>query len=111
MQAGALDRRILLRRVVETEQGGRNVEAVTDFPLWADKRPERGTEAQAADQVQAWAYVTWRIRWFEFAGNETPTAKWRVVEGARVYDVLEIREIGRREGVDLYCRTRAEDQA
>lgn len=112
MRAGRMDRRVKLRKLVESQSDSG---AVVETPLlvgtlWAQKQPERGTERFAEDQVQGWATVTWRVRWFQ-ENLEDPTVKWQLLEGTRVYDILEVREIGRREGWELATRCRAEDQA
>lgn len=112
MQAGKLDRRITLRKLVERQSSsGAVVTAPQDVAtMWAQKVHERGTEAYREGQVQGWAVVVWRTRWFLEAVSE-PTVKWEIVEGARVYEVLEVREVGRREGWEFVSRARAEDQA
>jgi head-tail adaptor len=112
MQAGRLDRRVKLQKLVESQSDSG---AVVETPhlvatVWAEKIPERGTERFAEDQVQGWAVVRWRLRWFQ-ENLEDPTVKWQLVEGQRVYDVQEVREIGRREGWEFVTRCRAEDQA
>lgn len=112
MQAGKLDRRITLRKLVESQSSsGAVVTTPQDVAtLWAQKVHERGTEAYREGQVQGWAAVIWRTRWFLDAALEAPTVKWELLEGERVYEVLEVREVGRREGWEFVTRARAEDQ-
>jgi head-tail adaptor len=111
MRAGALDRRITLRRLVEGRSGSG---AVVYTPqnvatVWAQKMPDRGTEGFREAQVQGWSVVIWRIRYFR-DGLEEPTVKWEILEGSRVHEILEVRELGRRDGWELVTRARAEDQ-
>ncbi len=111
MNAGILDRRITLRKLIE---GQSDSGAVTYTPqnfatVWAQKVPDRGSEAFREAQLQGWALVTWRTRFFQDALAD-PTVKWDLLEGDRVYEILEVREIGRREGWELVTRCRAEDQ-
>ena len=109
--AGKRDRLVTIRRLRDSQSGSgaavETPEVVTN--LYAEKVPDSGTEAFREDQVQGWANVTWRTLWFR-DGLDDPTVKWQIVEGARVYDVLSVREIGRRAGWEFVTRVRAEDQ-
>ena len=112
MQAGRLDRRVTLRKLTEGQSASG---AVTYTPedvaiVWAQKVPERGTETFGEQQVQGWSNVVWRIRWLQEDDLQDPTVKWELLEGTRVYEILSISEIGRREGWELATRCRAEDQ-
>lgn len=113
MQAGKLDRRITLRRLVESQSASGAVVVTPQnvATLWAQKMPERGSETYREGQVQGWSAVVWRTRHFFDSALEEPTVKWEIVEGERVYEILEVREIGRREGWEFVARARAEDQA
>lgn len=112
MRAGDLDCRITLQKLVESQsESGATIVTPQDFrTVWAQKVPDRGTEAYREGQVQGWAAVIWRTRYFLDAGQE-PTVKWQILEGTRVYEILEAREIERREGWEFVTRARAEDQA
>lgn len=110
--AGLLDRRITFRKLVETQSAsGAVVYTPQDVAtVWAQKIHERGTESFREGQAQGWSAVLWRTRFFKDAAQE-PTVKWEIVEGLRVYEVLEVREMGRAEGWEFVSRARAEDQA
>ena len=112
MQAGKLDRRITFRKLVESQSAsGAVVYAPQDVAtVWAEKVPDSGLEAFREGQVQGWFAVVWRTRFFRDAADD-PTVKWEIVEGLRVYEVLDVREIGRREGWEFVTRARAEDQS
>jgi hypothetical protein len=109
--AGDYDRRITLRKLVESQSAsGAVVLAPQVFGImWARKMPDRGLEAFREGQIQGWATVTWRTRYFR-DGAQEPTVKWEILEGLRAYEVLEVREIGRKEGWEFVTRARAEDQ-
>lgn len=111
VQAGKLDRRVTLRRLVEGRSPSHGVTQTAQpvIRVWAQKVPERGSEQFQEGQRQGWAAVTWRIRYLG-AGVLEPTVKWELLEGQRVYEVLDVRELGRREGWELVTRTRSEDQ-
>ena len=72
--------------------------------------PERGTEAFREGQPQAWSTVLFRTLYVLDAAK-VPTAKYRIVFEGRTYDVVDVREIGRRRGWEFVCRARAEDRA
>lgn len=112
MQAGKLDRRVTFRKLTETASasGGVILTPTHVVTVWAAKVPDRGLEAFREGQVQGWAAVTWRTRYFR-DGFDEPTVKWELLEGTRVYEILDVREIGRREGWEFVTRARAEDQA
>jgi len=109
--AGSRRWQITLRRLVESQSDSGAVKFTPETvkTLWAQKITDRGTEAFREGQIVAWANVTWRTAWFQDE-LEDPTVKWQLVEGARVYDVLAVREIGRRAGWEFNTRARAEDQ-
>lgn len=112
MQAGRLDRRVTLERMAPRQSPSGAVTLTPEYvaTVWAQKMPERGSESFREQQVQGWSPVVWRIRHLGDGIGE-PTVKWRLLEGARVYDILAVQEIGRREGWELTTRARAEDQA
>lgn len=111
MQAGRLDRRIKLYKLIESQTDSGAVELTSELvaKVWAAKMPEKGSEGFREEQEQGWAVVTWQIRWIQ-DGLDDPTVKWELRERERVYDILEVREIGRRVGWELVTRCRAEDQ-
>jgi len=112
-QAGKRDRRITLRRYDEgrsaTGAPTRTARVVGDF--WAEKVPESWPTdyEQAQQQRVGWSPVTWRILYVSI-GLVEPTVKWDLLEGDRVYEILQVKEIGRREGLEPVTRARAEDQ-
>ncbi len=112
MQAGRLDRRVTLRKHVESQSAsGAVIYTPTAIAtVWARKTPDRGAEAFREGQVQGWTNVIWQIRYIRDVLAD-PTVKWDLLEGTRVYEILAVNEIGRREGWELVTRCRAEDQA
>ena len=106
MRAGRLDRRITLQRKTQAENSfGEPVEAWVDMAtVWAEKLPLRGSTAFAANQRLAEAETKWRIRYRQ---NLTPLDRIIDDEG-RPCDVLGVLEIGRRVGLEIYTKRRAE---
>jgi SPP1 family predicted phage head-tail adaptor len=105
MRAGALDRRITLQRGVAVQddfnQPVKSWEEIAT--VWAEVRPVGGGEGFDAQQLKATADVRIAIRYRDDVTPET-----RVVYGSQVHDILAIQEIGRREGLELITRARAE---
>jgi SPP1 family predicted phage head-tail adaptor len=100
MRAGDLDRRITIQRRVVTS--GPFNEPIVTFELlaeiWADVRQQGGAEFLKAETIIAQRRVVFCIRWL--AGV---TALDRVVYEGRSHNVTEVRELGRREGLELYA--------
>lgn len=113
MRAGALDRKVTLeRRQVETSASGVAAEHWYRLagPVWADVRPLRSHEVRGPvpgiEQVSAHDELAVEIRWSPAVSGVN--AKDRVVDGASVMDILAVHEIGRREGLKLIVRRRAD---
>jgi SPP1 family predicted phage head-tail adaptor len=105
MRAGKLDRRLTIRRM---EAGAPNAlneraETWTDVAtVWAQQRPNRGSERFAAGQVNGTAVMTFHIR---FRGDLT--TRDRVVCEGIVYEIVAPpREIGRRVVTEIDCIAR-----
>jgi len=109
LAAGALDRRIRLEREAPgtpTDSG----EPTSDWQLvaevWAQKEALRASETFAAQQELAEADVRFRLRY----RTDVFPDHMRVVDDAgREFDILGVHEIGRREGLELLTRARAEE--
>jgi SPP1 family predicted phage head-tail adaptor len=110
VQAGKLDRRIVFQKATESQSAsGAVVETWSNVAtVWATYLPESGTEGFRETQEQGWSVVRFRTRyWVDVDG--VPTVKYRIVFDDVVYDILEVRELGRREGWEFVARARAED--
>lgn len=112
MNPGAMDRRIRIDEATETQDPGSGATEQTWLPrltCWAEKRNLPGAEFYQAQQMAATADVVWRIRW-PSAISPTPDESWRLVELAddRIYDLVAVQEIGRRDGLEIRARARAD---
>jgi SPP1 family predicted phage head-tail adaptor len=98
MKAGALDRRVTLqRKTIVQDDYGEEEEVWTDLAtVSAQVVQQSGREFLAAEQIQAEMRVLFRIRWFEGL-----TVLDRVSYGGRLHNIQEVKELGRREGVEL----------
>jgi SPP1 family predicted phage head-tail adaptor len=100
MRAGKLDRRLTIRRLTETGRNAYNepiLEWADVATVWAQQRPERGSERFAAAQVNGTSVMTFQIRYL--AGLDV---KDRLVYEGREYEIVAPpREIGRRVGIEI----------
>lgn len=120
MQAGRLDRFITLQRysAVMLPSGDRLLEWATLGPSRrpASVRPASGTEGFTTPQTVAIELTEFRIRYSADVSSATPidriiypaltsaeinASPVADVSAARVYDVVAVHEIGRREGLQI----------
>ena len=109
MRAGTLDRRIVIERRTVDAAATEPVETWGPLPetapdptaVWAAVRQQSGREFFAADQVQSERKVVFRLRWR--TGIKVTD---RVVYDGRHHDIHEVRELGRRDGLELFTTTR-----
>ena len=111
LPAGNLDRRIRLERATIT-QNALNEDIPTWGELatvWTSKLDVSDGERLAAAEVAAVISTRFRIRWSSLVASLNP--KDRVVyptSGGRIYDIVAVKEIGRREGLEISAMARAD---
>ena len=102
IRAGDLDRRIELQRATTTRDPIYN-EPIPSWStiatVWAAVRQTAGREFLAGSSEVGEQRAVFVVRWL--AGI---TARDRVVYAGRIYDLDDVREIGRREGLELHGR-------
>lgn len=106
MKSGKLDRRVVLMRPTTTSNGfGEPVEEFVDAArVWASiARPNPGGEVFQADQNSNEQPTTFEIR---FRDDLQISAKWRLQYRGRTYDIVNVEEIGRRDGLRLTTTAR-----
>jgi SPP1 family predicted phage head-tail adaptor len=108
MLSGRLDRRIRLDRA-STSTNAIN-EIVTTWAalatVWAEYEPLQDSERYEARQIGAIATARFRIRYSATVADLSPLD--RVVFEGRVFDIHAVKEIGRREGLEITAAARAE---
>jgi SPP1 family predicted phage head-tail adaptor len=108
MEAGTLDRRVQFRRFTLTDDGFAQVEAFGDLgsPVWASKTDVSDGERYRANEVSASVTARFVVRYSPFTASITPAD--RMVCAGREYDITNIKEIGRREGLEMTASARGD---
>lgn len=108
MQAGPLDRRVQFLRATLADDGLASAETWDDYglPVWASKADISDGERWRAGEVAAHITTRFRVRWSQFTADITP--KDRLECEGRTYDITGIKEIGRREGIEITAAARAD---
>lgn len=100
MRSGNMDRHLTIQRLTYANGPLGVVEQWADhLSLWAEMKQESGQEFFAAATVNSERKVIFRIRWVDV------TVLDRVAYGGRNYDINEVRELGRKAGIELHTTT------
>lgn len=108
LAAGKLDRKIILQRFTETrDEFNEPVKAwVTLATRSASYEPLSDGEKFRASETAADASARFVIRWSTAVSDLNPKDQL-IYEGA-VWQILRVKEIGRREGLEITAGTRAD---
>lgn len=95
---GKMDRRIMIQSLsVSLDGAGQPVETWADVEeVWAQVTPQPGGEGFRSRQIMGRAVTVFKIRY-----RSGVTAQHRVVYGGQNYDIHDVREIGRREMLEI----------
>lgn len=100
---GELDRQIRLLRQGEVDDA--HGDAVSDFtPLWecwAKMRPGGGRERFSNGEKAASAVTVFTVWWAPEIEDLNPKDKLEYPVGGRRYDIVNVEELGRREGLTI----------
>jgi SPP1 family predicted phage head-tail adaptor len=101
MRAGRLDRRITIQgqSIAHSDSGQEKITWVDVATVWAEKREDRGTERFATKQIIGHAVTTFRIRWSDTVS--AVTSEHRIEFDGRIFNITDVRELGRREGIEI----------
>ncbi|MEN7549315.1 phage head closure protein [Rapidithrix thailandica] len=106
MQAGKLDRRITLERFTVTQDDyGQEIKTWEVLAsVWAavnaESRQTKGNERFEAHQQVAVSEHIFQIRYLPGL-TSTTDEKMRIVYRNALYNILDVKEIGRREGLEI----------
>lgn len=108
MRAGSLDRRLTLRRrVVTTNALNEDVETFPDLAtVWASKADVSDAEKVRAQQVGAEITTRFVVRWSVDLATLNP--KDRCACEGREYEITGVKEVGRRDGIEITASARAD---
>ncbi|WP_313193702.1 phage head closure protein [Shinella zoogloeoides] len=100
MRAGKLDKTITLQRFTSTVD-----DYGTPIETWTDLATVRAQIIQATTEefMKGWGASTEAATVFRIRHMDGITPADRVTYQGRAYDLKEIKELGRREGLDLRC--------
>lgn len=109
MRAGSMDRRVTIQRksITQSDSGQETVAWVDVAQVWAQKIENRGAERFATQQFVGHAIKTFRFRWSSTVAEVT--TEHRISFDGRAYDITDVREIGRREGIEVDCYAPSEE--
>jgi SPP1 family predicted phage head-tail adaptor len=101
MRAGRLDRRITIQgqSIAHSDSGQEEITWSDVATVWAEKREDRGDERFATRQIVGHGVTVFRIRWS--AAVAAVTSEHRIVFDGRAFNITAVREIGRREGIEI----------
>ncbi|WP_426043697.1 phage head closure protein [Caulobacter sp. DWR3-1-2] len=111
MKAGDLDRRITLQpRVLTKDPFNADVETWPDLTtVWASYEPVKDGERFRANETAATITARFQIRWSGLVASLSPAD--RLNFDNRSFDIVAVKEIGRREGLEISATARAERAA
>lgn len=113
MRAGKLDRRIALQRYSTTKnEFNEDVPAWSTFAtVWAGKSYRRANETTTADEIAAIRVLRFEIRWSSPLEDLNPKDRIEYPIGSgTLFDITEVNEIGRREGLEIFATARADGE-
>lgn len=114
MKSGKLDRRIIIQQATHSRDAvGADIETWDTWSqlpdgLSAGLEPQSVTERFGSDQRFATCEMVMRIRWYPIIETLMNPKDFRVVYRDRVYALLGMQEIGRREGAWLLLTARTD---
>lgn len=107
--AGKLDRRIVLQRFTYTlaAGSGEQVKVWADIATrWASKKDVSDSERVASAEVAAEIGTRFVVRWENLLRDLNP--KDRLVFEGRTYEIVAVKEIDRRVGLEISAIARAD---
>jgi SPP1 family predicted phage head-tail adaptor len=109
MKSGPLDRRVTIKRATTTANSfGEGVKTwATLATVWASQSPVSDAERVQSGQITADAQMRFRIRYSRAVADVNP--KDRLEIGGKVFEIWGVKEIGRREGLEISATARADE--
>ncbi|RRH71998.1 head-tail adaptor protein [Falsigemmobacter faecalis] len=109
MSAGALDRRIAIRRAALTNTGLGTVTTWSEIAtLWASRKDASDGEKAVAGTVQSTVVSRFVVRSSVMSRGIRPTD--RLTEGGLTYEITGIKEVGRRDRLEITAEARLDHE-
>lgn len=116
MQAGQLDRRILIQRKTEARDTyGQPIPSWETIgkTRWANYRPMKGTERFSSDQFISRQQVEFQVRWTTDLSDVSPMDRIIFPEttepsDSEIYEIMAVHEFGRRQMLRILAARRSE---
>lgn len=98
LQSGMFDRRVTIEALTETRASDGSILTFWSVfaQVWAEKTTKKGREYFDAERVNAEQSTVYVIRYLDGVGP-----RMRLTDATRAYDITDVSEIGRREGLEL----------
>ncbi len=108
MYKGRMDRRIVIQRATETRDSFNNLVKTWSYlmKVWADKEDVRDSERIASQEVGAEITTRFRIEWYLSLEDLNP--KDRIIFEDKIYNISAVKEIGRKQGMEITASARAD---
>ncbi len=107
MIAGKLDRYITIEQAVytaDTTTGERQVDSWSTYKsVWAKKLQPMSMERVEGDQIALVDTYNYTIRYYD---APSVTARMRILDESEYYDIIGIKELGRRDGLLIIAAKR-----
>lgn len=103
MRAGELDRKIVIQNFTASADAfGERIETWATFAtVWAKKIEQSGREFFSEEQNISQKSIIFKIRYLSGVGQNM-----RVSYDNKIYEIEYVKELGRTEGQELFCKVR-----
>lgn len=112
ISAGKLDRRIALQRYMETRDDFNNpvLTWAALATVSASKEDIRDSERMAAQETGSEITTRFQIRWSTAVADLNTKDRLEFpIDSGRYFNIVAVKEIGRREGIEISAAARADD--
>jgi SPP1 family predicted phage head-tail adaptor len=82
-----------------TDAGDQSITWVDMLTIWATRRANPGSERYTGVVWAGHGVVTFTIRWSRAAARVT--SRHRILCDGKAYNIIDAREIGRRQGIEI----------
>lgn len=112
MRAGNLDRQVVIEQLTTSRNDlGEEIHSWSTLAtVWAQRQGQKVVQRFNSNQQFAEVDAIFKTRWYPWATTIDPL-KHRLQYRNRIYDIHGTEELGRREGVMILTKARADNEA